>query len=536
MHCKRRCRTKAGEAAHMFRCHGLVADFRQFSDTTACPACLKEYHTFDRLHAHLRQSQPCRGHLRGLGIRGPIGPGIGSARGNQLKLLHDGLLPFQHGAGPRPAPAHDAEEPSYHLPLYEHIALVIFEHDPVEIHALRDTLIALVETYVISWTLFVATIEKLLEDFDSTNCELARIAPDTLASILAHLRDPRRWHFLDQTADGSCVGHSVEHLDVYEVWCEQLVGLDSQPFWHSHHPSPQRHFAERIILHAYSGRRRPGDFQWFLEDRARQFPDLHLIVVSLDLVIDPHHGDIGQLHIRTLWYNHMRQGYVVGFLSGPPCCTWSRARGIALPEPQGRPGPRVLRDADHLWGFDSLSLREMDQVMDGHVLLGFSLVAMTILATTDGAGLLEHPAEPEQPDLASIWRLPVVQLISALPGMRMHKMAQGLLGSRSPKPTGLLALNLPLLPQHLVQWAVCPDLPKSHSIGRDGLGAFKTAELKEYPPAMNAALAQSFFLAAQGPILDRDQNVQHVPEEFVQLCSSMVSHDFGQMFGPDCAV
>jgi hypothetical protein len=195
-----------------------------------------------------------------------------------------------------------------------------------------------------------------------------------------------------------------------------------------------------------------------------------------------------------------------------------------------KPGPRILRDADHLWGFLSVSLREMAQLSDGHCLLGFSVTAMTILAT----GILEHPAEPEEQELASIWRLPIIQLLSRLPGMTHLNMAQGLLGAPSPKPTGLLALNLPTLPQQLVKWAVCSELPKGRSIGVDDAGVYKTAGLKEYPPAMCAAIASAFFTAIQSQsAMDTEQ---HVPSAFLEMCVSMTSNDFGDAYGPDCVV
>ena len=108
-------------------------------------------------------------------------------------------------------------------------------------------------------------------------------------------------------------------------------------------------------------------------------------------------------------------------------------------------------------------------------------------------------------------------------------MSQGLLGADSPKPTGLLALNLPGLPQQLVRWALRPDLPKGRSIGRDGTGAFKTAGFKEYPPAMCAALASSFFDFIQRSVSSEvSSTVQNVPQDFLNLCVSMTSTDLAQ--------
>ena len=96
---------------------------------------------------------------------------------------------------------------------------------------------------------------------------------------------------------------------------------------------------------------------------------------------------------------------------------------------------------------------------------------------------MEHPAEPTDPDAASIWRLPLVRMFLNLHGFELFEYAQGLLGADSAKRTGLLALNMPRLPFALRRNALCAELPKMQSIGLDDMGRFKTAKLKEYPPA-----------------------------------------------------
>jgi len=532
--CGKKCRTLAGEAAHMFRCHGKVAEFRRFSDTTSCPACLREYHTVDRLHAHLRHGRRCQAQLRGMKMHRPITPGIGSQHNAVLKQRHDGLLPYQPAAGPptRPMPLIDAQH--HDLEAYEKIALECFEQGCHGRDHLRGQLFAIVQGLEISWTSLNRTVEQLIHDFTDENCELVQLSKSDIHHLLGSLRDPTHWPFLTDNAGDPEPGHRVEPLETYEVWSERLAQDFSQQPWHPDQARPHRPFAERIILHAYSGRRRHGDVQWFLEECAAQHPDVIMHVISLDIVINSHYGDIGREEVRARWYTGMRQGYVAGFLSGPPCCTWSKARGKQLKGKSSK-GPRVLRDSNHLWGFDSVSIKEMLQFMDGRQLLGFSVIAMTILATTGGAAILEHPAEPEEQELASIWRLPLLQLLSRLPGMQHLNMAQGLLGAPSPKPTGLLVLNLPSLPSWLVRWAVCPDLPKGRSIGTDETGVYRTAELKEYPPAMCAAMAHAFTDATLTAIhAVPEQHVEHVPQDFLDLCQTMVSHDFGVEYGPDC--
>ena len=86
-------------------------------------------------------------------------------------------------------------------------------------------------------------------------------------------------------------------------------------------------FKEKVILHAYSGRRRPGDVQWFIDHLAEQRDLSGIVVVSLDIVIDERWGDISKQDTQTFWLDALRAGFVLGMLSGPPCCTWSVARG-----------------------------------------------------------------------------------------------------------------------------------------------------------------------------------------------------------------
>lgn len=62
-------------------------------------------------------------------------------------------------------------------------------------------------------------------------------------------------------------------------------------------------------------------------------------------------------------------------------------------------------------GLASLRLQELEQILMGHLLSGFALECMTLLALCCRAGILEHPEEPEPDHMVSMWRLPVMQLI-----------------------------------------------------------------------------------------------------------------------------
>ena len=229
--CQKKCRTLAGEAAHMFRCHGKVAEFRRFSDTTACPACLREYHTVDRLHAHLRSSQCCQAQLRGMKMNRPITPGIGSQHNAVLRQQHDGLLPFQLAAGPAMRPSPSLEAATHDLQAYEQIALACFEQGSHGRDHLCGHLFGIVQGLVISWTDLGKTVAQLIMDFDVDNCELAQISRSELHHVLDRLRDPTHWPFLHNHVGAPETGHRVELLDTYEVWSERLAQDLSKPPW-----------------------------------------------------------------------------------------------------------------------------------------------------------------------------------------------------------------------------------------------------------------------------------------------------------------
>ena len=96
-------------------------------------------------------------------------------------------------------------------------------------------------------------------------------------------------------------------------------------------------------MHAFAGRRRRGDIEWFLTQIAAKHEGFILMTVSIDIVIDGVTGDIPKRETCQFWLHYMRMGYVAGFIAGPPCSTWSRVRALALPDGHG---PRVVRTRD----------------------------------------------------------------------------------------------------------------------------------------------------------------------------------------------
>ena len=257
-----------------------------------------------------------------------------------------------------------------------------------------------------------------------------------------------------------------------------------------------------------------------------------LHVVSLDIVVDELWGDVMAPGTRSYWLRIAQEGHVAAFLAGPPCETWSQARGKAVAALQRGRAPRIVRTAEHLWGLPSLALKELQQVMVGNCLLTFTLLMAAVMVTTGGLGIVEHPAEPTDEAAAAIWRLPALLALLSAPGVNRHRLAQGLFGAPSAKPTDLLSINLPGLVQHLRSWMIRTELPVGQAIGLDKEGKWKTGYLKEYPPAMCGALADAFRSGLDGipPVPHREPSASDLARWNTLTVTSYSSH-----MGPDYA-
>ena len=117
-----------------------------------------------------------------------------------------------------------------------------------------------------------------------------------------------------------------------------------------------------------------------------------------------------------------------------------------------------------------MSLKELQHVSIGNLLLGFALVCISALAMRSGTGLVEHPKDPEQDEMVSIWRLPVLRAILQLPNVRLIHLAQGLFGAPSAKPTTLMVLGMSQLEKFLHANRVTLEIPTGASVGKDQFG------------------------------------------------------------------
>ena len=308
-----------------------------------------------------------------------------------------------------------------------------------------------------------------------------------LLSCIHQLAQDESWAFL-HSEDARVKQQRPVDLCEWEEWCADHA-TDPPACWSTLPRLPQALTRYKVLLHAFAGRRRKGDIEWYLDRMAKDFPGFTILTVSVDIIIDSQHGDISNEKTRNLWLYYIRRGFVAGFLAGPPCNTWSRVRAVQL---HNGKGPRVIRTPSAPWGLEELRVGELCQVTLGTILLGFAFKCVLALALCNDPGILEHLKDCGDADSVSIWRLPALRMLLQLPGMRLVHVAQGLFGAPSPKPTTLLVLRLFDLEQNLHKGTLSTQMVKGTSVGKDASGHFNTAPLKEYPPGFCKAIAQSF--------------------------------------------
>eukprot|EP00435_Cladocopium_sp_Y103_P041715 s1980_g11.t1 len=349
MKCQLRCKSKAGEAAHMCKAHHQVSTLRTLFDHTQCPACLKEYHTMQKMKAHLHYSARCREVLQSQNLRCIPAPGAGSRDDMHRTSQHDRFLPPLQGQGPQLPRPRRREALNIHADLHVRLAELITE--VVSADDFESRLRQYLGEVPISWTATRRTLSFFMDTLDEEDAAFFGFNLADFTGMLQRLGRIDAWRFLQQPHWPRSTTPTVEQL-------ERRCALLQQAFEDDPLPTPPRAFGKhRIVLHVYSGRRRCGDFQHYL-----------------DLLYDT-----GDMYLLAAGH------------SGEACSGYARGTTV-----------------------------ELLQLFVGNELLSFVLLAFLELVFTSGYAVIEHPADPEQdPDAAAIWRLPVMKVLLALPGVQL---------------------------------------------------------------------------------------------------------------------
>ena len=200
-----------------------------------------------------------------------------------------------------------------------------------------------------------------------------------------------------------------------------------------------------IICHLFSGRRRQGDcHHWLSHLWPRYFPDIEVLVLSLDTAVCGEDGNLLHGHGFDSLQRVLELGFVLASLSGPPCETWSAARHLNPPSDSSRRWPRPLRSAERPWGLASLRYRELEQLCVGSQLMLSNVRIELQIVLQGGAAIMEHPAQHSEPDYASVWRTSLQQVLCGrAPGFHLLNFQQWRFGADVIKPTTLRIMGLP---------------------------------------------------------------------------------------------
>lgn len=285
-------------------------------------------------------------------------------------------------------------------------------------------------------------------------------------------------------------------------------------------PSPPM----QLVLHLYSGRRRHFDFQMWAEHYLFERGLVHVKVISLDTAV----SENMDVYTRRTWdflLGAAASGSIRAILCGPPCETWSAARGRKLDGPDARRAPRPLRSRQHPWGVLQRSCREMEQLRVGSTLLIRALWIIIRVVCEGGKSILEHPAPGWDEDSPSIWYIAIMQLIvDKLQLCSTTTIEQWKWGAHGIKPTRFLYSNTDL-PRHLATHRDdCAPRPRQALIGKQTDGQFRTSRAKEYASRLNRAFADALCRDMTTPATNSSKpDWQELADEFI-AASTIFSH------------
>eukprot|EP00435_Cladocopium_sp_Y103_P013471 s2688_g3.t1 len=248
-----------------------------------------------------------------------------------------------------------------------------------------------------------------------------------------------------------------------------------------------------LVVHLFSGRRRLHDIHWWIAEWSAR-KNIAVTILSMDTAVSVECGNLTVT--ATSWQRLVElyeAGAVAATIAGAPCETFSAARHLEPPAFAAHlRWPRPLRSAQRLFGLPFLTSKELRQCQQGTAFSLQTLWTASMHISKGGVFLSEHPACPEDPDTASIWKAAITQLLLGHPDCTLHTVPQWKWGSATPKPTGLFSVRIPTLLRSLYACAD-PNLhyPAQIAQGVDEQGRFRTSRCKEYPPLFCQAIARA---------------------------------------------
>lgn len=483
--CKQIFRTHTAWATHANRKHNRQDPLRPFLVDGVCRSCRNNYHTTRRLLAHLHYNRVCAANHASLSEARTVGPGRNSKGEDKDRSLP---LPVIKPAYPVQFIADEDEDLCFQSKLFRDVD---FENKvAAELDCIRwdedatammveDRMRNLVLNSVVSisdaWSVFVAAHNDLPAD---------DVRSQGLRQVFAQWS--LHWLFSGQSvswpiASYSCTSHTTLKSTALRgsVHCR-----DDGPTFSVSRPISR----EVFVIHFFSGVRRQEDIQWWAETEPKP-PGVVLTAISIDIIFHAKLGDLSDLQVQQRWLSFLLRACVCAVFIGPPCSTWSVSRWRYYSHDDE--GPRPTRSAAEPFGFQSLRLKELRDILLGNVLLLFAFDLLLVQLTLGRICVIEHPAPGKIPNAASIWSLAVFRQIMRFPGVAELFVFQGHYGAISPKPTHFAVSNSPNAQQLLDSCRSVEILPPALVMGKTGEAGsgFNTSQLKEYPGALSRGLA-----------------------------------------------
>ena len=490
MACSMVFKSSAAWSVHAFRVHSRRNPCRRVIGGTRCEACSREYRSTARMLAHLRYSQGCYRRLIQAGMtfaEDEILPGIGSRQEQRSGQLP---IPVLRSEGPQQEGLQADEPPpeaDFEIDTVETILDCFL--DMPENTSIEEGLQRIKQCFqhsTVGFRKLRKTVKHLMEELRNEDMHLDWQISKERVNLIMELTVRRfriAWFFTPEQIKAPVCNQDLR--DSAWDFCRQKTGP-----WRWKRTQYVPRFGSHILiwLHFCSGERRADDLQAYLE-KLRVPGGYILRILSVDVIYDPIAGNLACPINQAKWLGHIDSGHVIGFLAGPPCESWSRARlhgGIAGWS-CGDGGPRTLRTQEYPQGLSTMTVAEQQQVLLGNRLLCFIVMAFVHMLRLSRFAMIEHPASSKLASetwLASIWKLFMTEVLSACGFVRKVEVFQGLFGAKSPKPTCLLfSLGSGIDVEELLRsYQTVEFLPRSLEMGFDKvLGEYSTASLKNYP-------------------------------------------------------
>lgn len=479
-------------STHAHKKHGRIDFLRRFLPDSRCRCCGGDYITRRRLLAHLHRSTFCAQNHVALTPEGLVLPGRNSTA--------EDLGP------PRPVPirrprqqfylvADEAEDfvkiqrafsdSDFAVALHGFLAGCSLDPDGIA-EGVRQLLLGSVVSISAAWDCIVK--EHNDGSWDAT----------ITAGLLMVINNwSLRWWFQDEFEQVTWPKDCYDTTSVSAAKANVFLSVGRAhrakcvPKIFTPVARPRSH--ELLVIHFYSGTRRDGDIQFWLE-QAGGPPGTILTALSVDILFHDVLGDLSLATTQRRWLTFVADSDVVAIYVGPPCSTWSVSRWRFYTEQDQ--GPRPIRTLEAPFGIDSCRLSEIKDLLLGNTLLFFALSVLAVQASLCRIGVLEHPAPKDRSFFPCVWELPAFCFLFGFENFTECTIWQGLFGAISPKPTnlGISGAISPL--STLRAFETTSVLPPPLVMGKDpgsksqsGAG-YATSALKEYPPALCRGLAQ----------------------------------------------